>query len=149
MQRSAGVLVHRRGPGGVEFLLGHHGGPFWARKDDAAWTVPKGLVEPEEAPDVAARREFLEETGLILDAPLTPLEPIRASGKLLLIWLAEADLDLAGFTSDTFEMEWPPRSGHTISAPELDRLAYHGVEEARQLIVKGQRPVLEMALARL
>ena len=149
MQRSAGVLVFRRSDAGPEVLLGHMGGPFWARKQERAWTIPKGLIEEGEPPEAAARREFLEEAGLALDALLTPLAPVRASGKQLLIWLAEADLDLAGFVSNTFELEWPPRSGRTITVPELDRIAYLGVDEARRLIVAGQSPVLEEALALL
>jgi len=147
MQRSAGVLVFRRSDAGPEVLLGHMGGPFWARKHERAWTIPKGLIEEGESPEAAARREFLEETGLALDALFTPLAPVRASGKQVLIWLAEADLDLAGFVSNTFELEWPPRSGRTITVPELDRIAYLGVDEARRLIVAGQLPVLEGALA--
>jgi predicted NUDIX family NTP pyrophosphohydrolase len=146
MRRSAGILVFRRAAEGPEVLLGHMGGPFWAGKDAQAWTIPKGLVEADEPPEAAARREFLEETGLILDAPLTPLPPMRASGKQLLIWLAEADLDLAAFASNTFEMAWPPRSGRTTTAPELDRIAYFGVDESRRLIVAGQRPVLDEAM---
>jgi predicted NUDIX family NTP pyrophosphohydrolase len=149
MQRSAGVLVFRRAAAGAQVLLGHMGGPFWARRHERAWTIPKGLIEAGESPEAAARREFLEETGLVLDAPLTPLTPIRASGKILLIWLAEADLDLANFSSNSFEMEWPPRSGRTISAPELDRIAYFGADEALGLMVVGQVPVLEAALSLL
>ena len=149
MLRSAGVLVFRHAATGAEFLLGHMGGPFWATRQERAWTIPKGLIEAGEASDAAARREFLEETGLVLDAPLTPLRPVRASGKTLLIWLTEADLDLAGFASNTFDMEWPPRSGRSIAAPELDRVAYFGADDTRRMIVAGQSPVLEEALTRL
>lgn len=147
VRRSAGILVFRRAAAGPEVLLGHMGGPLWARKDARAWTLPKGLLDADEAPEAAARREFWEETGLALTAALTPLPPVRASGKILLIWLAEADLDLAGFVSNPFEMEWPPRSGRTITAPELDRVAYWGPDDARRLIVAGQLPVLDAALA--
>lgn len=143
---SAGVLVMRRGPAGPEFLLGHMGGPFWAKKDEGAWTIPKGLLSEGEDAEAAARREFLEETGLKLEAPLQPLEPVRASGKLLKIWLAEADLDLKPFTSNEFQLEWPPRSGRTVTAPEFDRIAYHPAEDALRLIVRGQRPLLEAVL---
>lgn len=143
---SAGVLVARRGTAGAEVLLGHMGGPFWANKTEGAWTIPKGLAAEGEAAETTARREFLEETGLVLDADLRPLEPVRASGKLLVIWLAEADLDLEGFASNTFEVEWPPRSGRIMTAPELDRIAYLPAEDALRLIAKGQRPILEAAL---
>ncbi len=147
MPRSAGILVYRRAADGPQFLLGHMGGPFWARRRARAWTVPKGLLEAGEPPEAAARREFGEETGLVVDAPLTPLAPVRASGKTLLIWLAEADLDLSRFVSNPFEMEWPPRSGRTVAAPELDRIGYFGADDARRLIVAGQLPVLEAAVA--
>jgi len=148
VRRSAGILVFRRTPTGPEFLLGHHGGPFWARKDDGAWTIPKGLVEPDEDEKTAARREFGEETGLGLDVPLQALQPLRVQGKTLYIWLAEADLNLTTFASNVFEMEWPPRSGRMIMIPELDRLAYFEAGAARRAIAKGQRPLLETAIAR-
>ena len=121
---SAGLLVYRRKDARTEFLLGHPGGPLWARKDLGAWMVPKGLVEPGEAPIDAALREFEEETGLAAPAPGRPLMPLRQSGgKTVLCWAAEGDLDLAAFKPGTFEMEWPPRSGRRATYTEMDRLA--------------------------
>jgi predicted NUDIX family NTP pyrophosphohydrolase len=147
--RSAGVLVFRRREGGVDLLLGHMGGPFWAKREEGGWTIPKGLIDAGEAAEDAARREFREETGLEAPAALVPLTPLRASGKILAIWLAEGDLDLSGFASNAFEIQWPPRSGRTITAPELDRIAYLPAEEALGLVVEGQRRVLEEALERV
>lgn len=143
------MLVWRRAAEGPQFLLGHHGGPFWAGRNEGAWTIPKGLIEADEADEVAARREFLEETGLAVEATLARLTPVRASGKVLLIWLAEADPDLAAFSSNVFEVEWPPRSGRTRSYPELDRIAWWSAADALRLIGKGQRPILQEAIGRL
>ena len=109
---SAGLLVHRRGPGGAEFLLVHPGGPYWRGRDLAAWSIPKGLPEPGEALLAAALREFREETGLEPPDPGEALPPLRTgSGKTIHCWLAAGDLDLAGLRSGCFDLEWPPRSG--------------------------------------
>jgi predicted NUDIX family NTP pyrophosphohydrolase len=146
-QISAGLLVFRRGQSGPEFLLVHPGGPYWANRDEGAWSVPKGLIDPGEAPEAAALREFAEETGLKAGGVLTPLTSRRQrSGKLVLCWLSEADLDLGAFASNSFQMEWPPRSGRTISIPECDRAAYFPVDAALGKILPGQRGFIEEAL---
>lgn len=150
MPVSAGLLVHRRAAAGREFLLVHPGGPFWSRKDAGAWSVPKGLVEPGEEPLAAAVREFREETGLEAPGPYEPLRPVRqAGGKQVLCWLCEADLDLSGFTSVEFEMEWPPRSGRRARFPEADRAGWFDTEAALVKILAGQQPLIREAAARL
>ena len=144
--RSAGILVYRRRGGSPEFLLAHPGGPYWRGKDAAGWSIPKGLIEPDEDPLAAARREFTEETGLAAPEPVRPLTPCRQpGGKVVLAWLAEADLDLTGFQSGLFEMQWPPRSGRTAEFPEVDRIAYFALTEALTKIHRGQKPILEEA----
>ena len=151
-QVSAGVLAHRPGPDGPEFLLVHPGGPFWARKDAAAWSIPKGLVDPGEEGWAAAAREFAEELGQPIPAasPPEPLTPCPTpGGKLVLAWLVAADLDLTGLVSNRFEMEWPRGSGRLQSFPEVDRAAYFPGATALEKIHRGQRPILEEALARL
>ncbi|RBY91093.1 NUDIX domain-containing protein [Blastococcus sp. TF02A-30] len=141
---SAGILLHRRGPGGTEVLLGHMGGPFWARKDDGAWSIPKGEHGPDEEPLAVAHREFEEELGSPVPAgDLVPLGEVRASGKVLRIWAGEGDLDAAACVSNTFELEWPPRSGRVQEFPEIDRAAWFGLEEACTKLVKGQLPFLD------
>ncbi len=150
MQTSAGVLVHRLRRGEPEFLLGHPGGPFWQARDEAAWSIPKGLVDPGEDALDAARREFVEETGLALEGAFVALTPILATrDKRLLCWMVEADLDLAAFQSNPFEMEWPPRSGRRQVFPELDRIAYHPWPDALSRVHKGQQPLLIEAAGRL
>jgi len=140
---SAGILVYRRCRPRTEVLLGHPGGPLWARKDAGAWMIPKGLIEPGEEAIEAARREFAEETGLEPPALTHPLTPLRqAGGKTVLCWAAEGDLDLAGFEPGQFEMEWPPRSGRRGAFPELDRLAYFESAEALRQILPSQAPLI-------
>jgi predicted NUDIX family NTP pyrophosphohydrolase len=147
---SAGVLAWRRGAGGVEFLLVHPGGPYWAGKDEAAWSIPKGLVEPGEAGWAAARREFAEELGQPIDGAAEPLAPCPTSGgKLILAWLVEADLDVTAPKSNLFEMEWPPRSGRRAAFPEVDRAAWFDPATALWKAHKGQRPILREAAQRL
>ncbi|MGY1703452.1 NUDIX domain-containing protein [Geodermatophilus sp. SYSU D00697] len=148
---SAGVLLYRRGPdGGVEVLIGHMGGPFWARKDDGAWSIPKGEFGDGEDPFAVARREFEEELGSPVPAEdFLPLGRLRGSGKLLTVWAAEGDLDAATCHSNTFALEWPPRSGRVQEFPEVDRAAWFGVEAARAKLVKGQVPFLDRLLERL
>lgn len=126
-------------------LIAHMGGPFWARKDAGAWTFPKGEFDPveEEAAD-AARREFQEELGLAPPAgPMIALPPVAASRKVLHFFAVEADLDVTGAVFGEFEMEWPPRSGKRQSFPEVDRVAWVPVAEARDLLSAGQRPALD------
>ena len=151
MATSAGLLVFRRYGDELEFPLAHPGGPFWRKRDAGVWSVPKGLLEPGEAPLDAALREFGEETGLplsgVLSGPLLPLTPIRqAGGKVVLCWAAEADLDLAGFKSGEFEMEWPPRSGRMARFPEIDQLRYFPADEALTKILPAQAPLIHEAL---
>ncbi len=145
MVTSAGVLLWRRGPSGVEVLIGHMGGPFWARKDDAAWSIPKGEYEPGDEPLAVALREFEEEMGSPVPATdLLPLGAVRQSGgKVLTVWAAEGDLDADAVVSGTFPLEWPPRSGRVQEFPEVDRAAWFGLEEARTRLVAGQVPYLD------
>jgi predicted NUDIX family NTP pyrophosphohydrolase len=142
VQISAGLLVFRRRPA-LEVLLGHPGGPFWRKKDDGAWTIPKGLVEPGDELLVTARREFTEETNLSPSGTMIPLEPVKqTSGKLVHAFAVEADFDLDGFASNSFEIEWPPKSGRRQQFPEIDRIAYFGLPEAMTKIIGYQRPLL-------
>lgn len=147
MRRSAGILLWRRGDDGVEVLLGHMGGPFWAKKDDGAWSFPKGEHGPDEEPVDVARREFEEETGSPAPPDLVPLGELRVtSGKVLALWAAEGDLDAGACVSNTFGLEWPPRSGRFQEFPEVDRSAWFGVDEARAKLVTGQVPFLDRLL---
>jgi predicted NUDIX family NTP pyrophosphohydrolase len=141
-QVSAGLLVFRRNPE-LEVLLAHPGGPFWAQRDDGAWTIPKGLVEAEADLLATARREFTEETNLHADGPFVALMPAKQkSGKLVHAFAFEADLDLESFASNTFEMEWPPRSRRRQSFPEIDRVAYFSLPAAMTKIIAYQQPFL-------
>lgn len=143
--RSAGLLLFRRTGEGVEVLLGHMGGPFFARRDAGAWTVPKGEYDPDEPAWEAARREFEEELGLPPpEGEAVPLGEVRQSGgKVVTAWAVEGDLDPASVVPGTFTMEWPPRSGRTREFPELDRVAWFPPERARELIVSAQAAFLD------
>ncbi|MFI6370204.1 NUDIX domain-containing protein [Streptomyces sp. NPDC050546] len=148
MKRSAGLLLFRRGPrtdDGPEVLLGHMGGPFFARRDAGAWTVPKGEYEPDESPWAAARREFEEELGLPPpDGEAVALGEVRQTGgKIVTVWAIEADLDPATIAPGTFRMEWPPKSGRLQEFPELDRVAWFALDRAREVIVKAQAAFLD------
>lgn len=138
--RSAGLLVFRRRDGVIEVLIAHMGGPFWARKDAGAWSLPKGEHGPEEDALAAARREFREELGLEPpDGPVVALGELRqSSGKRVAAWAVEGDLDPAAVRPGTFELEWPPRSGRTQRFPEVDRVAWVALGTAREKLVKGQ-----------
>jgi predicted NUDIX family NTP pyrophosphohydrolase len=139
---SAGLLAYRRKKE-IEVLLAHPGGPFWAKKDDGVWTIPKGLAEPGAEPLATARREFTEETNLTATGEFIPLAPVKQkSGKIVHAWAFEADFDLAGFASNTFEIEWPPKSGRRKSFPEIDRIAYFALPVAMTKILAYQRPLL-------
>jgi predicted NUDIX family NTP pyrophosphohydrolase len=141
---SAGILLYRRGGGEVEVFLVHPGGPFWAKKDLGAWSLPKGEVEEGEDPLAAALREFTEETGFDVAGELRPLRPQRqSSGKTILAWAVEGDCDPAELRSGLFSMEWPPRSGKRQEFPEVDRGAWFTLSEARRRIVAGQAPFLD------
>jgi predicted NUDIX family NTP pyrophosphohydrolase len=147
---SAGLLVFRRRPA-LEVLLAHPGGPFWAKKDDGVWTIPKGLVEPDEDLVAAAHREFTEETNLTtLDGELTALKPVnQKSGKVVHAFAVEADLELATFASNTFAIEWPPKSGKRQSFPEIDRIGYFTLPAAKTKIIAYQLPLLDELEARV
>lgn len=136
---SAGLLVYRRKPG-LDVLLGHPGGPFWAKKDAGVWTIPKGLVESGDLL-ACARREFSEETGLTVAGPFVPLAPVKQrSGKVVHAFAVEADLDLSHARSNLFEIEWPPRSGKIRRFPEIDHVAYFAIETAMTKILAYQQP---------
>lgn len=145
-RRSAGVLVfRRRREGDVEVLLGHLGGPFWARRDTAAWSVPKGEPLPDEEPQQTARREFEEELGLpVPEGPWLDLGEVRQSGgKTVHVWALEGDVDPEQVVPGTFEMEWPPGSGQRQHFPELDRVAWFDLAEGRDRLVRGQGAFLD------
>lgn len=152
-KHSAGVLLYRRRGEGVEFLLVHPGGPFWRRKDAGAWTIPKGQVEDGEEPRACAIRELEEELGPApkLDPEqLVELGSIRQkAGKLVEAWAAEADFDPATLASNTFSMEWPPRSGSEQEFPEVDRAEWFDLEKAREKILPAQSELLDRLLERL
>ncbi|MEV6766436.1 NUDIX domain-containing protein [Streptomyces sp. NPDC051105] len=144
-KRSAGLLLFRHTDQGLEVLLGHMGGPYFAKKDAGAWTVPKGEYAPDEPAWAAARREFQEELGLPPpDGEAIALGEVRQSnGKIVTVWAVEADLDPAAVDPGTFTMEWPPRSGRIQEFPELDRVAWLGPDRAREVIVKAQAAFLD------
>jgi predicted NUDIX family NTP pyrophosphohydrolase len=144
-KRSAGILMYRGAGPALDMLLVHPGGPFWARKDDGAWSIPKGEYEADENPMRAAIREFEEELG---SAPPGSGhrdlgEIVQPSGKRLIAFAIEGDFDPATLTSNLFEMEWPPKSGRLQSFPEVDRAAWFGVEDARRKILPGQAPFID------
>jgi predicted NUDIX family NTP pyrophosphohydrolase len=143
-RHSAGLLMYRRRPGGLEVFLVHPGGPFWAGKDVGTWSIPKGEFSPGEDPLAAARREFMEETGLPVTGEFIPLTPLKQlSGKIIQVWAVEGDCDAAAIRSNTFDLEWPPRSGRRQQFPEVDRAAWFTLTAAREKIIKGQVGFLE------
>ena len=145
MKKSAGLLMYRHGHAGeLQVLLAHPGGPFWRGRDDAAWTLPKGeYLDPEDAL-AAARREFVEETGFDVTPPLLPLGEItQKSGKRILAWAFRGDCDPGRLRSNLFEMEWPPRSGRRQSYPEVDRVEWFGLDEARRKLLPAQCALLD------
>lgn len=145
-RRSAGILLHRAGADGREVLLVHPGGPFWAKRDDGAWSIPKGEYEDGEEPLAAARREFEEEIGSALDAvgELIALGDVRQKNrKVVSAWAAEGDVDASTVRSNTFEMEWPPRSGRRQEFPEIDRAEWFGLARAREKLIEAQVAFLE------
>jgi predicted NUDIX family NTP pyrophosphohydrolase len=148
---SAALLLYRITDGGVEVLIGHPGGPFWARKDEGAWSIPKGEYVDGEDPWSAAQREFLEEVGKEPPAgPRIDFAPLRQpSGKVITAFAVRGDLDLDGAVSNTFRLEWPKGSGNVREYPEIDRVGWFSVAEATTKLVKGQRPLLDRLTAAL
>ena len=149
---SAGLLMYRLRDSAPEVLLAHPGGPIWRRRDAGAWSIPKGLIEPGEEPLAAAIREFAEETGLAPEGPYLELPSIRQkSGKIVHAWAFAGDCDPAEIRSNTFTMEWPPRSGKTAEFEEIDRAEFFSPDEARRKINPAQRSLidaLEAAMAK-
>jgi len=147
-KESAGLLLYRQKNGAIEVFLVHPGGPFWAKKDEGAWSIPKGELAPGEEPLAAAIREFAEETGTTLAGDFRALPPCKQpGGKLVRAWAIAGDIDPTSLKSDTFEMEWPPRSGKRQSFPEVDRGQWFALDEARKRINKGQVALVD-ALAK-
>jgi predicted NUDIX family NTP pyrophosphohydrolase len=145
---SAGLLLFREVSNNLEVLLVHPGGPFWAKKDDGAWSIPKGEFGDGEDPLAAARREFEEELGAVVDGEFIPLDAVKQpGGKVVHAWAVRGDFDLSGLRSNTFSMEWPPRSGRQREFPEVDRAGWFGIDGARTKILKGQAPLLDRLLA--
>jgi predicted NUDIX family NTP pyrophosphohydrolase len=140
---SAGILLYRKPPRGVQVLLVHPGGPFWAKKDEGAWSIPKGLADEGEELLAAAKREFLEETGLAIEGEFFDLGAHKQpGGKTVHAFACEGDFDSAKLRSNTFTMEWPPRSGKIAEFPEVDNAAWHDLDEALDKVHKGQKPII-------
>ena len=147
---SAGILLFRRTAAGIEVLLVHPGGPFWAKKDAGAWSIPKGLVDEREDLLAAAKREFLEETGMAVEGAFLDLGAHkRPGGKTIRAFGLEGDFDPASLKSNTFSLEWPPRSGKIAEFPEVDRAAWLSIDEALQKATKGQKPIIEALTRKL
>jgi predicted NUDIX family NTP pyrophosphohydrolase len=140
---SAGILLFRRRPAGIQVMLVHPGGPFWAKKDAGAWSIPKGLADEGEDLLAAAKREFLEETGAAVNGQFLDLGAHKQpSGKTIVAWAHEGDFDPTSLKSNTFAIEWPPRSGRMAEFPEVDRAAWYSIDEALMKINKGQTPII-------
>ncbi|WP_340317224.1 NUDIX domain-containing protein [Rhizorhabdus argentea] len=147
-QRSAGLLIYRRSDEAVEVLLVHPGGPYWRNKQAGAWQIPKGLIDPGEDAAAAALREAAEELGLVLAGQLLPLGEIRqAGGKYVEAFGLEAEVDANAVASNMFEMEWPPRSGQIARFPEIDAARWMRIEEARNMMLVSQQPLLDKLVA--
>ena len=146
-QRSAGILIYRQNAIDIEVLLVHPGGPYWAKKDDNAWSIPKGLVDPGEDEMTAAKREVLEEIGAEINGEFVSLGELRQpSGKTVVAWATRGDFDVRALVSNSFEIEWPPRSGVIRTFPEVDRAQWFRISDAESKILKGQRPFLAALL---
>ena len=149
-KRSAGIVLYRRTEHGLQFLLVHPGGPFWANKDEGAWSIPKGEYGDNEAPLAAARREFAEETGMAVDGDFVPLQPIRQrGGKVVTAWGVEGDFDPARLRSNTITIEWPPRSGRVQEFPEVDRAEWFKIDDVRTKLNSAQVALVEELAAKL
>lgn len=141
---SAGILLYRLHHDEIEVFLVHPGGPFWANKDAGAWSIPKGEYEAGEEPLAAAQREFQEETGFTVGGTFHPLTALKqSSGKVISVWAVEGDVDAAALTSNTFTLEWPPKSGRTREFPEVDRGGWFDLSTARAKVQAGQRGFLD------
>jgi len=149
-KRSAGLLMYRRRGSALEVFLVHPGGPFWAKKDAGAWSIPKGEYLEQEEPLEAAKREFVEETGFAADGSFLDLGDLKQpGGKIITAWASEGDCDPGKLHSNTFKMEWPPRSGRQIEVPEVDQGSWYTIEEARVRLLAGQREFLDRLLRRI
>jgi predicted NUDIX family NTP pyrophosphohydrolase len=150
-RRSAGILLYRQGAGGLEVLLVHPGGPFWAKKDLGVWSIPKGEYEDGDNPLASALREFEEETGTRLQAaePVELGTVTQRAGKQVTAWALAGDLDVATVRSNTFTMEWPPRSGRQAEFPEVDRAEWFGVDAAREKLVPAQAELIQRLVERV
>jgi predicted NUDIX family NTP pyrophosphohydrolase len=149
-KKSAGLLMYREVADSVEVFLVHPGGPFWAKKDDGAWSIPKGELDEEEDALEAAKREFQEETGFEVNGGLEALEPVKqAGGKIIYAWAIEGDVDSSAMRSNNFSMEWPPGSKKIREFPEVDRGGWFALATARQKILTGQSPLLDELLRKL
>jgi len=149
-QTSAGLLMYRGAGEGLEVFLARPGGPFWARKDEGAWSIPKGLPDKGEDLLAAAKREFHEETGFAAEGDFTPLGAFKQpGGKIVHAWAVEGDCDPSKLVSNLFEMEWPPKSGRRARFPEIDRAGWFGPREAQTKILRGQQPILAKFFALL
>lgn len=146
MEKSAGILVYKFEGEDLKILLVHAGGPFWEKKDEAAWSIPKGLVENEENVEDAARREFHEEVGTLIDNKLYELGSVKSGSKQICIFVCEKNIDISNFKSNYFEMEWPPKSGKMQSFPENDKAEWLSIDDARKKIFKGQLPFIDKLL---
>ena len=149
-KESAGLLMFRQCAGSIEVLLAHPGGPFWASRDDGAWTIPKGGIHRDEEPLVAALREFTEETGFTPKPPYVALGAItQRSGKIVHAWAFEGDCDPSTLVSNTTETEWPPRSGRRIEVPEIDRARFFQLDDARRAVNVAQVALIDRLVDRL
>lgn len=148
MPKSAGLLPFRLTSKSLEVLLAHPGGPFWKNKDLGAWSIVKGELDDHEDPLAAAKREWKEETGLNISGKFIPLQPIKQkSGKIVMAWAVESDIDPTHIKSNTFELEWPPKSGKKITIPEIDQLEWFTIKEAKVKINPAQVSLLEELVA--
>ena len=145
---SAGIVLYRRSAAGIEVFLVHPGGPFWANKDAAGWSIPKGEADPGEDLQAAARREFAEEVGAVPQGDLVSLGQFKQSAKLVAAFALEGEFDPAALVSNVIEIDWPPRSGKRLSIPEVDRAGWFGLDAARLKLHVGQRPIID-ALVKL
>jgi predicted NUDIX family NTP pyrophosphohydrolase len=149
MKRSAGILLYKRDDDSLRVLLAHPGGPFWRNKDAGAWSIPKGEIGDDEEPLAAARREFAEETGVTLDGDFIPLGEIKQKGgKTVIAFALERDLDPSTIASNTFTIEWPPRSGRQQTFPEIDRAEWFDLDGAREKINAGQAVLIDRLVER-